>query len=143
MVHVDTPQSRCEFALAQGNITPPPDIYHRMWGAAKHDRATGIHRPLRASVVLLAPLVGVKNARCRNVTFKRHRRQRLAFCVAMVTQPCGSRAYVDIDRVLKIAGSHLFGTESHESLQPTEAEINFMNVTCKSQASACKKANLW
>jgi hypothetical protein len=29
-----------------------------MWGAAKHDRATGIHRPLRASVLLLAPLEG-------------------------------------------------------------------------------------
>ena len=57
-MHVDTPQSRCRFALAQGDITPPPDIYHRMWGAAKHDRASGIHRPLRASVVLLAPLDG-------------------------------------------------------------------------------------
>ena len=57
-MHVDTPQSRCGFALAHGNITPPPDIYHRMWGAAKHDRATGIHRPLRASVVLLTPLEG-------------------------------------------------------------------------------------
>jgi hypothetical protein len=57
-MHVDTPQSRCGFALAHGNITPPPDIYHRMWGAAKHDRATGIHRPLRANVVLLAPLEG-------------------------------------------------------------------------------------
>lgn len=56
--HVDTPQSRCQFALAYGDITPPPDIYHRMWGAAKHDRATGIHRPLRATVTLLAPLEG-------------------------------------------------------------------------------------
>ena len=55
-MHVDTPQSRCGFALAHGDITPPSDIYHRMWGAAKHDRATGIHRPLRASVLLLAPL---------------------------------------------------------------------------------------
>ena len=57
-MHVDTPQSRCRFALAHGDITPPLDIYHRMWGATKHDRATGIHRPLRATVVLLASLEG-------------------------------------------------------------------------------------
>ncbi|SVD13675.1 uncharacterized protein METZ01_LOCUS366529, partial [marine metagenome] len=44
--------------MAHGDITPPSDIYHRMWGAAKHDRATGIHRPLRATVALLAPLEG-------------------------------------------------------------------------------------
>jgi len=57
-MHVAIPQSRCRFALAHGDITPPSDIYHRMWGAAKHDRATGIHRPLRATVVLLASLEG-------------------------------------------------------------------------------------
>ena len=57
-MHFDTPQSRCRFSLAHGDITPPSDIYHRMWGAAKHDRATGIHRPLRATVTLLAPLEG-------------------------------------------------------------------------------------
>jgi len=57
-MHIETPQSHCGFAFAHGDITPPSDIYHRMWGAAKHDRATGIHRPLRASVVLLEPLVG-------------------------------------------------------------------------------------
>ncbi len=53
-----TPQSRCRFALAWCDITPPPNIYHRMWGAAKHDRATGIHRPLRATVAVFAPLSG-------------------------------------------------------------------------------------
>lgn len=29
-----------------------------MWGAAKHDRATGVHRPLRATVAVFAPLDG-------------------------------------------------------------------------------------
>lgn len=53
-----TPQSRCRFALAWCDITPPPNIYHRMWGAAQHDRATGIHRPLRATVAVFAPLRG-------------------------------------------------------------------------------------
>ena len=59
-MHVDTPQSRCRFALAHGDITPPANIYHRMWGAAKHDRATGIHRPLRATLTLFTPLDGAQ-----------------------------------------------------------------------------------
>lgn len=58
ITEVNTPQSRCRFALAWGDITPPADIYHRMWGAAKHERATGIHRPLRATVAVFAPRDG-------------------------------------------------------------------------------------
>jgi hypothetical protein len=53
-----TPQSRCRFALKWCDITPPADIYHRMWGAAKHERATGVHRPLRATVTVFAPMEG-------------------------------------------------------------------------------------
>lgn len=53
-----TPQSRCRFALAHADITPPTNIYHRMWGAAKHEQATGVHRPLRATVAVFAPLAG-------------------------------------------------------------------------------------
>lgn len=51
-----TPQSRCGFALAWCDITPPANIYHRMWGAAKHERATGVHRPLRATVAVFSPM---------------------------------------------------------------------------------------
>lgn len=51
-MHVSTPQSRLRFAVAVGDITPPEGIYHRMWGAATHDRATGIHRPLRATAMV-------------------------------------------------------------------------------------------
>ncbi len=36
-------------------MTPPVGIYHRMWGAATHDRATGIHRSLRATAAWFAP----------------------------------------------------------------------------------------
>lgn len=54
MTHVDFPQSICRFAIAHGDITPPADIYHRMWGAAKHEQATGVHRPLRATVAAFA-----------------------------------------------------------------------------------------
>ena len=50
--HLDTPQSICGFGIAHGEITPPAEIYCRMWGAATHDRATGVHRPLRATVMV-------------------------------------------------------------------------------------------
>ena len=56
ITEVNTPQSRCHFALAWADITPPVGIYHRMWGAAKHERATGVHRPLRATVAVFAPM---------------------------------------------------------------------------------------
>ncbi|MGE3808842.1 MAG: neutral/alkaline non-lysosomal ceramidase N-terminal domain-containing protein [Gemmataceae bacterium] len=55
MTRVIQPQSRVRFGLAQGDITPPAGIYHRMWGAATHDRSTGIHRPLAACAVALQP----------------------------------------------------------------------------------------
>jgi hypothetical protein len=39
-------------------MTPPIGIYHRMWGAARHDAATGIHRPTQADFILLEPCDG-------------------------------------------------------------------------------------
>jgi len=57
-MHVDTPQSRCRAGVARGDITPPVGIYHRMWGAAMHDRATGIHRPLLTTLLWLEPRRG-------------------------------------------------------------------------------------
>ena len=35
------------------DITPPIGIYHRMWGASDHARATGVHRPLVATALVL------------------------------------------------------------------------------------------
>jgi hypothetical protein len=61
MKHVDTPQTRCQVGASQGDITPPIGIYHRMWGAALHDRATGVHRPLLATLLWLQP-EGEENA---------------------------------------------------------------------------------
>jgi hypothetical protein len=55
MTHVDTPQTRCMAGVARCDITPPIGIYHRMWGAATHDRATGVHRPLTATALWLQP----------------------------------------------------------------------------------------
>lgn len=51
-----TPTSRLRFGLARTDITPPVGIYHPMWGAARHHRATGIHRPLTAEVMTFGPL---------------------------------------------------------------------------------------
>ena len=58
MPHVTTPNSRCQFAIAYGDITPPVGMYHRMWGAATHDRSEGVHKPLRATVTVFRPLEG-------------------------------------------------------------------------------------
>lgn len=52
ITELNTPQSLCRFALAWAEITPPVGIYHRMWGAAKHERATGVHRSLRATATI-------------------------------------------------------------------------------------------
>lgn len=58
MNRVVAPQSRCQLGLARADITPPVGIYHRMWGAALHDQATGVHRPLLAHALWLEPLAG-------------------------------------------------------------------------------------
>ena len=55
---VETPQSHCRVGFARADITPPVGIYHRMWGAAMHERATGVHRPLMATALWLESLEG-------------------------------------------------------------------------------------
>lgn len=52
------PFSRVRFGLARVDITPPVGIYHRLWGAARHDRASGVHRPLFGEVMVFSPLDG-------------------------------------------------------------------------------------
>jgi hypothetical protein len=53
-----TPQTRCRAAITRCDITPPVGIYHRMWGAATHDQATGVHKPLLATLLWLEPESG-------------------------------------------------------------------------------------
>src|SRR5687767_5174775 len=55
---IDTPQTRCKVGFAQADITPPVGIYHRRSAAPLHDRAPGVHRPLLATAMHLAPLDG-------------------------------------------------------------------------------------
>jgi hypothetical protein len=41
------------FGLGRRDTTPPEGIYARMWGAATHDFAEGVHRPLTATALAL------------------------------------------------------------------------------------------
>lgn len=49
---VHQPTARLRFGHARADITPPANIYHPMWGAARHHRATGVHRPLYADIMV-------------------------------------------------------------------------------------------
>ena len=53
---IHTPQNICRCGFAQRDITPPSGLYHRMWGAAEHDRATGVHRPILTTAMALEPI---------------------------------------------------------------------------------------
>lgn len=61
-MHFDTATSLCQVGIARGDITPPVGTYHRMWGAAVHDRSTGIHRPLTATAMVLRPALEASEA---------------------------------------------------------------------------------
>jgi hypothetical protein len=50
--------AHCRFGVGVQDVTPPVGIYARNWGAATHESAEGIHRPLLASAAVLAPLDG-------------------------------------------------------------------------------------
>jgi hypothetical protein len=52
------PTTRCRFGVARRDVTPPVGIYARSWGAATHDAAEGVHRPLTATAAAFAPLEG-------------------------------------------------------------------------------------
>ncbi|MCC6731414.1 MAG: hypothetical protein IT208_18975 [Chthonomonadales bacterium] len=48
----------CLAGVARADITPPPDIYARNWGAAEHDAAEGIHRPLTLTALVASDGAG-------------------------------------------------------------------------------------
>jgi len=55
-----SPTSRVRIGIARADITPPTGMYHRLWGAATHDRATGTHKPLLADILTLGSVKGTK-----------------------------------------------------------------------------------
>lgn len=50
--------THCLFGVARRDVTPPVGIYSRSWGAATHDVAEGVHRPLTVTAAVFAPLDG-------------------------------------------------------------------------------------
>ena len=50
--------THCAFGVARRDVTPPVGIYSRSWGAATHDVAEGVHRPLTATAAVFSPLTG-------------------------------------------------------------------------------------
>lgn len=50
--------TRCAVGVAVRDVTPPVGIYARSWGAARHDVAEGVHRPLTATAAVLRPAEG-------------------------------------------------------------------------------------
>jgi hypothetical protein len=55
---VNFPYTRCRLGVAVRDVTPPIGIYARTWGAALHDAAEGVHRPLLATAAVFQPLDG-------------------------------------------------------------------------------------
>ena len=52
------PTTQCTFGVARRDVTPPVGIYARSWGAATHEVAEGVHRPLTATAAVFAPHAG-------------------------------------------------------------------------------------
>lgn len=52
----------CEFGgragVARGDITPPDGIYFRLWGSARHDQPSGVHRPMLATCAVFTDAKG-------------------------------------------------------------------------------------
>jgi len=52
------PEFRGRIGVARTVITPPPGIYARTWGSAKHDIAEGVHRPLLGTALVFLNQAG-------------------------------------------------------------------------------------
>src|SRR5437868_12120030 len=55
---VASPEFAGLLGIAREDITPPVGIYARSWGAAKHDVAAGVHRPLTATALTMRSAAG-------------------------------------------------------------------------------------
>lgn len=49
------PAARTLAGISRRNITPPLDIYARIWGLSKHDTASAVHSPLTLTSVVFSP----------------------------------------------------------------------------------------
>src|SRR4051794_24871348 len=60
MDRIETPQFRCRAGFARKDVTPPVGVYHRLWGAATHERSTAVHRPLLATALFIERAEGAE-----------------------------------------------------------------------------------
>jgi hypothetical protein len=58
MPSIPTKNTRCRFGASTRDVTPGLGVYARWWGAAAHDLAQGIHRPLETSALVISPIEG-------------------------------------------------------------------------------------
>ena len=116
-VSIKNPMSRVQFGLARVDITPPDGIYHPLWGAARHQRATGVHRFLTGEVMAFGaadqpdttPVIRVQLDACGFVDPPYHE---------MMVKAVGEGAGVDADQVL-LCVSH-----THAACYPCENRID-------------------
>ncbi len=55
---LQNPEFSGRVGIARTDITPPPGIYARSWGSARHDIADGLHRPLLATCLVFQDQAG-------------------------------------------------------------------------------------
>jgi hypothetical protein len=83
--HFAHPSFKGWIGVAQVDITPPVGIYSRLWGAATHDTAEGVHRQLKGTVMTIQAdsnasplvLVGIDLGWWRSVADERQVRDQL------------------------------------------------------------------
>ena len=46
---IPSPSAEFRYGISHRDATPPVGIFHRFWGAANHDVASGVHRPIRVT----------------------------------------------------------------------------------------------
>jgi len=100
-----SPTSILRLGHAQGDITPPTGIYHRMWGAARHDQATGVHRPLLADVLVLEPMSSAPDTSQRIV--------RIQLDHVLLTNHHTDQVVASIVEITGVSRDRIFVTHSH------------------------------
>ena len=106
---VQSPQSALPGRRGRCDITPPIGIYHRMWGAAIHDRATAVHRPLEATLLWLEPARctwrrrGTARPLARSLHFRRERN-------GTVSDRRSIAPWVSIRRNIQVTLTHTHGS---------------------------------
>jgi len=54
--HIPSPSAELRYGISHRDATPPVGIFHRFWGAANHDVASGVHRPIRVTASALGDM---------------------------------------------------------------------------------------